>query len=134
MSQTDPPGATPHGWNATVGDLAHLVQLKWDLLVLELAQSRRAATRLSVVVAIAAVCAAAVLPLVATAAAEVLAGKYGLPTWGWQLIAAGVLAVAAALIGLAGWRRFKAEYVGLEESIESLREDLAWLRHLGQAE
>ena len=41
------------------------------------------------------------------------------------------LLVAAALVAWLAWRRFRRRFVGLEETLEELREDLVWLQEWG---
>ena len=40
---------------------------------------------------------------------------------------ASYVVVAAAGVGWLAWRRFRRHFVGLEESLEVLREDRAWI-------
>ncbi|MFH1923799.1 MAG: phage holin family protein, partial [Planctomycetota bacterium] len=47
---------------------------------------------------------------------------------GCLLLVGLVLVVGAILAGWLAWRRFRREFVGLEETLEELREDLVWLR------
>ena len=68
------------------------------------------------------------LPLALACLADALDGCGGIARGVWLLVfAAGLL--AAALAGsLLAWRRFRHRFVGLEETLEELREDLLWLR------
>ena len=70
----------------------------------------------------------AAIPLLAVALAEQLAGVGGVAKIGWLAILAGALALAGAAVAWWAWRRFRREFKGLEQSLEELREDLAWIQ------
>ena len=44
------------------------------------------------------------------------------------LVAGAMLLLLAPLVGWLAWRRFRRRFLGLEQTIEELREDAAWLR------
>ena len=66
------------------------------------------------------------LPVLIVAGADLLAGWLGIDRTGWLLIEFATLVLSAAATGWLGWRRFRSHFVGLEETLEVLREDLAW--------
>ncbi len=50
------------------------------------------------------------------------------PCAGWLLIFGAGLLLSAVASALLAWRRFCRRLVGLQETLEELREDLIWLR------
>ena len=68
------------------------------------------------------------LPLLAMCLAEQLDGLAGIARTGWLLIFGGGLLILAIVGGYLAWRRFRRKFVGLQETFEELREDVAWLR------
>ena len=68
------------------------------------------------------------LPLVFVCLADVLDGCLHIPRYGWLLIFIAALLLAAVAGSLLAWRRFRRRFVGLQETLEELREDLLWLR------
>ena len=104
------------------------IALRWELALLELQEDFRSAKRLAVVFAVSAVMALAGLPLLFVLAAELLDGRLGLARTSWLAIFGAVLLLGAALAGALTWRHFRRHTVGLEETLEELREDLLWLR------
>jgi len=109
-------------------DLQEMVRLRWQLARLEIDAAAGAARRLAIVLAVAGALALTALPLLAVALAEVLDGQLGVPRIAWLAIFASVLLVAGAVTGWLAWRHFRRRLVGLEESLEELREDAVWLR------
>ena len=108
-------------------DLKQMAELRSQLAMLELRTAAGQVKRLAIVAVAAAVAALTALPILAVYAAELLDQRLGIPRSGWLLIfGVGLLAVAM----LSGWlaaRRFRREFVGMEETLEELREDLVWL-------
>ncbi len=110
------------------GELREMAAARWELARLELAADLRSARRLAICWLAAGVAALAVLPLLAVALAEALAGCGGISRGGWLLrLAAGLLVLAGAG-GYLAWRRFRRRFLGLRETLEELQEDLLWLR------
>jgi len=114
------------------GDLQEMVRLRWQLARLEFEEAAGAGKRLAVVLAVAAALALTALPLLAAALAEVLDGQLGISHVAWLTILASALLVAGAVTGWLAWRHFRRRLVGLEESLEELREDAVWLREWTQ--
>ena len=109
-------------------DFREMVVARWELARLEVESDLRAAKRLAVVLTAAVLMVLSSLPLVFVALADVLAGCWHIPRWGWLLISIAVLLTAAAVGSLLAWRSFRRRFVGLAETLEELREDLIWLR------
>lgn len=110
------------------GELTESLRLRMELAQLELAEDYRAAKRLAVVLLTALVMLLTSLPLLAVALAEVLDGVGGVSRAGWLLVLALVLMLLAGSGSFLAWRRFRRGMVGLQETLEELREDVLWLR------
>jgi len=109
-------------------ELRRMAGLRWRLARLELDAASRSVKWLAIVLAVAAIMLTTGLPLLAVCLAELLAEAAGVAQ-AWWLLAFGVLLlIAAALSGWLAWRRFRLRFVGLEETLEELREDLVWLQ------
>ena len=110
------------------GDVTEMLALRWQLARLEVESDVRLVRRLFVVVVAAVVMVLTALPLWCAAAAEWLDGCWGVGRAGWLAIFGALLVgLAAAAAGIA-WRRFRTRLVGLQESLEELREDAVWIR------
>ena len=121
-------------------DFAELLRVRWRLGKLEVQTAADSAKRLAIAAAVAALLVVASLPVLVVALAKALDGALGIAFAGWAAIfGCGMLLFAAALAWVR-YRRFRAEFVGLEQSLEELREDFVWLeerlagRRNGQAE
>ena len=51
-----------------------------------------------------------------------------LPADLWTMILGVGVIVVAILLALVSWFRFRRRWVGLEQTLEELHEDLAWLK------
>ena len=69
--------------------------------------------------------------MLAVCLADVLQGYGQVARAGWLLIFGAGLLLAAVVMVLLAWRRFRCRFVGLQETLEELREDLIWLREAG---
>jgi uncharacterized membrane protein YqjE len=105
-------------------ELRQMVDLRWQLARLEFEASVRSVKRLATVLAIAALLALIAVPLVVVGTVLSLPEPMRAPV---SLIAGLVLLAAAVLAGLWARWRFRRQFVGLEETLEELREDLVWL-------
>ncbi len=112
------------------GELRELAAARWELARLELAGDWRAAKRLAIGWLLAGVAALVALPLLAVSLADGLDGRGNISGGQWLLIFAGGLLLLAAASGYLAWRWFSRRIVGLSETLEELREDLAWLREM----
>jgi uncharacterized membrane protein YqjE len=118
--------------DALVAELREMAAARWELARLELRADIRAVKRLAVVCLVAALMALTALPLLAVCLAELLDGYGNIVRAGWLLIfAAGLLLAAAVAVPFAVCR-FRRRFVGLQETLEELREDLLWLREKGE--
>jgi hypothetical protein len=110
------------------GELREMAGARWELARLELDSDLQSFQRLVIAWLIAAVMALTALPLLAVCLADCLAGWAQIGRGGWLLILAGIFLLLSAAIACLAWRRFRRRFLGLRETIEELREDLAWLR------
>ncbi|HEV3007270.1 MAG TPA: phage holin family protein [Pirellulales bacterium] len=108
-------------------DIAALARLRWQLARLEAAAAAQSIRRLALVVAVAALAALVALSVLVVALADVLDGRLGVPRWGWLSFFGFGLLATAALSAWMRWRRFRREFVGFEQTMEELREDITWL-------
>jgi hypothetical protein len=110
------------------GELREMAAAHWELARLEIESDLNSLRRLAVAWLTAAVMALGALPLAASALAEALDGRLGVPRLGWLLILAAALLLLSALCGSLAWRRFRRRFLGLRETLEELREDAIWMR------
>jgi uncharacterized membrane protein YqjE len=113
-------------------DLRAIVAARWQLARLELSIAFADLWRLAIALAVAAVLALISLPVLIVAVADALSGLWGVSRMGWLLIEFAILVLAAVSTGWLGWRRFKRHFVGLEETLEVLREDQRWIESLSK--
>jgi hypothetical protein len=109
-------------------ELREMAAARWELARLELQADLLSTRRLAVAWLAAGVMALTALPLVATCLADALDGCGDITRGGWLLIFAGGLLMAAIGGGYLAWRRFRRRFVGLQETLEELREDLVWFQ------
>jgi len=110
------------------GDLRELASLRWQLARHEVRAAAGLAKRLAIVLAVAAVAALTALPLLCVAAAGWLEGVTDVSSTGWLLILGAGLLLGGVVVGALAWRRFRRRFLGMQESLEELREDLVWLK------
>lgn len=110
------------------GDVQTMIELRLQLASLELHVAIGQIKRLTTALAIAAAMGLTALPLVAVYMAEALDGRLGIARSTWLLLFAAGLLLLAGLVGWLAWRTFRRRFVGLEETLEELREDLLWFR------
>jgi hypothetical protein len=111
-------------------ELRGAAEARWRLARLEIGVALVDVRRLAVAFAVAALLVLVSLPVLVVAVADLLAGTLGIDRTGWLLIEFGALVVIAAATGWLAWRRFRNQFVGLEETLEVLREDLAWAEQM----
>lgn len=108
-------------------DFAELLRVRWRLGRLEVQTAAHSAKRLAVGAIVALLLVLVSLPVLVVALAKALDGVLHVAFAGWLAIFGfGMLCFAAGLAWFR-YRRFRAEFVGLEQSIEELREDVLWL-------
>jgi hypothetical protein len=110
------------------GELRGMASERWELARLELQADLRSFKRLAIAWLAAALMVLTSLPLLAVCLAEAMDGCGQIARGGWLLIFAGGLLLLALGGGYLAWRRFRRRFVGLQETLEELREDLVWLR------
>jgi len=110
------------------GDVRTLAEARWKLARLEVLAAVAEVKRLAIAAAVGGIVALVSIPVLVVAAAELLDGTFGLGRTAWLgQFGVGLLA-SAVTVAWIGWRRFQARFVGLEETLEELQEDLLWLR------
>jgi uncharacterized membrane protein YqjE len=109
-------------------DVGEMFQLRWELARLEIQADLGHLKRLAVICGIAAVMALTSLPLLATCVAETLDGRLGIARWGWLLIFGLGLLCTAVICVYLGRIWFRRRFVGLQQTLEELREDLVWVK------
>lgn len=115
-----------------LAEFREMAAARWELARLELEADIRSVKRLAVVCVVAALMAVTAMPLLAVCLAELVAGYGNIALAGWLLIFGVGLLLAAAVIAALAVRHFRRRFVGLQETIEELREDLLWMREKGQ--
>ena len=110
------------------GDLGEMAGLRWQLALLELRRALRSAKRLAVVVALALIMGLTALPVLVGYAAGFLGERSDISEAAWLLIFGLGLLTLAILVGWLGWRRFRRDFTGMEQTLDELREDVVWLR------
>jgi len=108
-------------------ELREMAAARWELARLELQADLLATKQLAIAWLAAAVMALTALPLAAVCLAEALDGCGRIARREWLLIFAGGLLILALAGGQLAWRRFRRRFLGLQETLEELREDLVWL-------
>ena len=106
-------------------EFRRMAGLRWQLARLEFEAAVRLGKRLAIVWAIGAMMVSTALPLLLVSAAYLVpeaVRAYFLLILGLALL------LGAILAGWWAWRRFRRQFVGLEETLEELREDLVWLQ------
>jgi hypothetical protein len=109
-------------------ELRESLVLRWQLALLELRADRRSAVRLAIGVSASGVMALSALPLLLVWLAAQLDQWLGVSRDGWLLILGVALLLSGLASGYLAWRRFRRRFLGLEQTLEELREDAAWLR------
>ena len=105
-----------------------MLGLRWKLAESELRSDARLIGRSAVVLAIAALMALTALPVLAVFAAEMLDGLLGLSRTGWLLMTGLGLLVGGSAATCLVWLHFRRRFIGLEQTLEELREDAVWVR------
>ena len=108
-----------------------MLAARWELARLEMAADGRAFRVLVLALLAALLMLLTALPLLAVYFAELLDGVGGLPRSDWLLLFALALVAFALAGGYLAYRRFRRRVIGLQETLEELREDLVWLQGEG---
>jgi hypothetical protein len=113
-------------------ELRETAFLRWELARLELQSDLRSTKSLAIDWLVAAAMALTAMPLLAVCVADKLDGCGQIGRDSWLLILASGLLALALLLSYTSWRRFRRRFVGLQQTLEELREDLLWLRAQGK--
>ena len=108
-------------------DLKEMATLRWQLARLELQAAVGLIKRLTIGLLIVGVIALTALPTLAVAAAQLL-DDLEIRCWRWLLIVGSGLLIGGMAGGYLALRRFRRCFVGMQHSLEELREDLLWLK------
>ena len=109
-------------------DLGEMLQLRWELARLEIQADLGHLKRLVFIWVVAAVTALTALPLFATCVADALDGRLGIARRGWLLIFGLGLLCTAVICVYIGRVWFRRRFIGLQQSLEELREDMDWVK------
>lgn len=132
-SHNAPPGSEPlfagvqREAARLAGDFRWALGKRWELARLELAIAGLQLRRLTIWLAAAALAALTLLPLLVVLAADGLAMVTSWSRTAWLALFVAVLLVAVPAVCWFAWRRFRREFVGVEATLEELREDVRWL-------
>jgi uncharacterized membrane protein YqjE len=109
-------------------ELRRLVDVRLQLARLELRAAVKSTRRLALALLSVVLIVLVTLPVLVLALSDWLQARYDVgPGILPGSIGGGLLLVALA-IGALSWRRFRREFVGFEETLEELHEDLVWLK------
>lgn len=108
-------------------ELQQMAALRWQLARLEVEADLRHVRGLAIGLAAAGTAGVAAVALLCVALAELMETWLGGSRAGWLAILAAVLVLGAALAGWLAWRTFRRRFIGLQESLEELREDAEWI-------
>ena len=114
--------------SALGNDLYEVLAARWELARLEIESDLRSATRLAVIWSLALIAALTALPLLVVALSDALAGLFGLARGVWLLILAAGLLTLAVAGGYCAWCRFRHNFLGMQGTLDELREDALWLK------
>lgn len=110
------------------GELRGMVTARWELAWLEIRAAGRSIRRLSIALALGIALVSVAMPVLVVWLCEVAANLLDVGR-AWPLgIAVLSLTTVGAAIAFFAWRRFRREFVGLEETLEELHEDMIWLK------
>ena len=109
-------------------DVREMASLRWELAQLELKAAAGSIKSLAVAAVVALITALCALPILTVALALWLDGCLGISLLGWLLIFGLILLIGGIASGTLAWRRFRRRFVGLEQTLEELREDAVWLK------
>ncbi len=109
-------------------EVQQMLRARAELLGLELQAARASGTRLAVALIVGSLSALIALPVAAVALAFQIARWFELDSLSLLWIFTAVLLIVAAGLIFGGWRRYRREFTGLEDSIAELHEDMVWLR------
>ncbi len=111
-----------------------MLRARAELLGLELQAARAVGTRLAIALVVGSLSALVAAPVGLVALSSQMARWFDLDALGilWFFTAALLIAGGGLIVG--GWRRYRREFSGLEDSIAELREDIVWMREWFETE
>ncbi len=121
-----PQAATQRWWP----QLQELFAARWEMARWEVRGDVDSARRLGLVAGSGAVLVLTALPLLVIALSQALASVTVIEAIWWQLIFGCFFALVGALLIWTGWRTFRRNFAGLQETLEELREDQLWLKEM----
>jgi len=132
-TQSPPPGSEPlfagvqRETARLAGEVRWAVGKRWDLARLELAIAGLQLKRLTIWLGACVLAALTVLPLLVVLAADCLGNITIWSRTAWLALFVLVLVCGTPAAVWFAWRRFRREFVGLQATLDELREDLRWL-------
>ena len=108
-------------------DVRESIMLRYRLAALEIEADLCSARRLAVWLVAAGVMGLTALPLLLVAVAQWFGTCTSLSSTAWLLIFGLILLIVAPTVAYLAYRRFRRHFVGLEQTLEELREDAVWL-------
>jgi uncharacterized membrane protein YqjE len=128
-----PPGSEPlfagvqRETTRLAGEVRWALGKRWDLARLELAIAGLQFKRLTIWLAACVLAALTVLPLLVVLAADCLGNITSWSRTAWLALFVLLLVCGTPAAVWFAWRRFRREFVGLQATLDELREDLRWL-------
>ncbi len=115
-------------YRQTAADLRQLAETRWKLAQLEITAAKSSAQRYGISLAVAGILALTSLPILVIAAVDTIGNAFGMPRWFWLAVTGGTMLLGAGAFAWFAKRKFQREFVGLDETMEEFREDVAWLK------
>jgi sirohydrochlorin ferrochelatase len=130
MPETATSGFSALGNDARIAlsDLSEMLDLRRQLAEAEIRHDLTVTKRLAIVGGMGAMAAFIGLPILLVALSLQLEAHFQLDHHGWTVGLGSLLLFAGLITLLTAYRRFRRDFVGLEESIAEFKEDLVWLR------
>ncbi len=131
--QPPPPGSEPlfagvqRETARLAGEVRWALGKRWDLARLELLIAGLQIKRLTIWLAAAVLATLSLLPLLVVLAADCLGN---ITVWSrtvWLSLFVLLLAIVTPTAVWFAWRRFRREFVGIQATLDELREDIRWL-------
>lgn len=132
-SESPPPGSEPlfagvqRESARLAGEVRWALGKRWDLARLELAIAGLQLKRLSIWLAAALLATLTLFPLLVVLTADWLGNITIWSRTAWLSLFVLLLACGTPAAVWFAWRRFRREFVGMQATLDELREDLRWL-------
>jgi len=130
MADADRPllGELQEELSGMADEVAQLATLRLRLAEIELRELVQTTRRFAISAGVAAILLLTSMPVFVVALSGWLGEVTFLSSTAWNGILGLLLAIAGLTVFWLSWRRFRRDFHGMEQSIEELREDLAWVR------